>query len=391
MDLVRNPYTPAAGRRPPELVGRDRELEEMRVLIERAKGGTIGRSMVLYGLRGVGTTVLLQELHRLAHDAGWLTAQVEGSRMPGAAARAATALARDLLASARGLHRRHERVTAALRKGLGTIASFSINLGVSGVELGFERQAGRADSGDIGLDLQELLEDAADALREQGIGIAVFADEMQDLGGELLASLLTAQHRAAQRDIPFYVVGAGLPGIPGVLAESNSYAERQFDYRLVDKLSERDALQALVAPAEARGVTWRDRAARRLVEISDGYPYFIQVFGDQAWRLSPGPDITSRDVVQAEAAGAEALDDGFFATRWQRATDAERRFMRAMAAFGDRSVASEVMTRMGMPGTSPGPYRRTLIHKGLVYSPDRGQVAFTVPHMAQYITRRGEE
>lgn len=389
MDLVTNPYTPSAGRRPLELAGRDRELDEMRVLVARARVGTTGRGLVLSGLRGVGKTVLLRELHAIADDAGWLTSEIEGSRLTGAKARSRATLARDLVASARRLRSRTTVLTDKLRTALETIGAFSLKLGVAGVELGVERREGRADTGDLGFDLEELITDAAPALREQGIGIAVFVDEMQDLDTEMLGALLSAQHRAAQRDIPFYVVGAGLPNLPGVLAESNSYAERQFDYRTIAALSPDEALQALVAPAAARGVTYEQRAAQLLIHVTDGYPYFIQVYGDQAWRLSVGPHtITYTDALEAQAAGTEALDFGFFSSRWERATDAERRFMHAMAQDDGRSVASEVMTRVGMPGTSPGPYRRSLIAKGLIYSPDRGQLAFTVPHMADYISRR---
>jgi type II secretory pathway predicted ATPase ExeA len=365
------------------------------VLAARAQNRLTSRSLMLHGLRGVGKTVLLRALQHELDDRGWLTVSVEAQRDPDAQAMTRQQLERGLIAGARRQASRSSRASDKLRAALATISSFSASVapGIS-VGLAVQPAKGRADSGVLEFDLAELVEDVAPALSDAGIAFAVFVDEIQDLETSTLTALLTVQHQASQNRWPFYVFGAGLPSVPSVLAEARSYAERQFDYRTIDRLGDEDAAAAFVDPARANGADFTSEALSHLVQVSGGYPYFIQELGFHAWQSAAGPDlITIDDVRLAEAAGLAALDAGFFRARWERATKAEQRFMRAMAADNDApSLLTALVERLGKRTPSDlSVARRDLIAKGLIYASARAELAFTVPHMASYISRRHSE
>jgi hypothetical protein len=390
VDPALNPFSPGSGRRPPELVGRAAELATFATVVARTRHQLVSRGMVLTGLRGVGKTVLLNEMAQQATRAGWLTVQLEARREPTGAAAVRRMLARELISAARPL--RPQTLTGRMRTAFSTISSFNASVGATGVTLGVEIEPGRADSGDTEIDLIELVEDVAAAVAEEGRGFGIFLDEMQDLDPDTMAGLLAAQHLAGQRELPFYVVGAGLPNLPRVLTDARSYAERLFDYRPIGKLTRDDAAQALVEPAERYGARFTDDALRIVLDATDGYPYFIQEYGQAIWNLSPTKVFTEDDARAAVGFGLEHLDGGFFRARWERATPAERRFLRAMAADQDSpSQTAEVARRLGLRITSLGPSRANLMAKGLVYAPEHGLVAYTVPGMAAFVNRHLEE
>jgi hypothetical protein len=279
-----------------------------------------------------------------------------------------------------------------VKKALQAITAFSAKVGVTGISLGVEAAVGRGDSGDIEVDLPEVVQDLAEALNAVGRVFGLFIDELQDLDQDLLRALLVAQHQAGQREWPFYLIGAGLPNLPTKLAETQSYAERLFDYRTIARLPSAEAKAALVDPVASQGVAFDDEALGLLVDASGGYPYFLQEYGRAVWDVSVGPDITQADAEASIALGLERLDQGFFSSRWQRATPAERLFLVAMAEDGEGpSSSSQVAQRMGKRITSLGPARANLINKGLIYAPEHGQVAYTVPGMADYVHRHRED
>ncbi|WIB76997.1 ATP-binding protein [Curtobacterium sp. MCPF17_002] len=385
-----NPYSPGSGRRPPELVGRTNELEAFDTLRARVTNGLGDRGVVLTGLRGVGKTVLLNEMHRMADDFEWLTVRIEARRDEAGARTVRRALARELVVSARKLTR--TRLSGRMRDALGTISSFNAKVGATGIELGVTVSEGRADSGDVEVDLLELVEDVAVALGERRRAFGVFVDEMQDLDPETMGALIAAQHAANQRDWPFYIIAAGLPNLPRVLTETRSYAERLFNYRPIGKLTRDEAGQAIREPAEKLGAEYAPDALDALLDAAGGYPYFIQEYGQAAWNLSPDRLIRYDDAAAAVQFGTEQLDAGFFRSRWERATRSERRMLQAMAADGEGpSSTGAVAARMGIQPSSLGPYRAALINKGLVYSPEHGQIAFTVPGMAGYVDRHHDD
>src|SRR5439155_21857459 len=246
---------------------------------------------------------------------------------------------------------------------------------------------GRADSGDIEIDLVELLTEVAELAQDVGTGVAVLIDEMQDVAPDDISALWAACHELSQSGAPLVVVGAGLPHLPAVLSASKSYSERLFRYVRIDRLDRADADQAVLAPCsrESAGIT--DEALDALFDASGGYPYFIQAYGKAAWDAAPADPITKEDV-QVAAPEAEAeLAVGFFGSRYERATPAEREYLRAMAEMtegkDDPVGTAGIADHLGRKASSLSPARDSLLKKGLVFSAQRGQIAFTVPHFGR--------
>ncbi len=391
MDPVRNPYAPGAGQRPPELAGRDRELAQFDVVLERVARGRPERSLVLTGLRGVGKTVLLNALRSQAGRQLWGTGKIEAR--PDQSLRRPLAAALHLaVREIAPRHRDPDRVDGflgvlkafALRDSAGAGPRGRVDRWQPGIDVPAVR--GRADSGDIEIDLVELLLDAAELARDVGTGLAVFLDEMQDVPPADVSALCAACHELSQASAPLVVVGAGLPHLPAVLSASKSYSERLFRYVRIDRLDRAAADRALGAPAAEEGVSYDDAALDALYAATDGYPYFVQAYGKATWDASIRSPITAADVAVAAPEAEAELAVGFFGSRYERATPAEREYMRAMADLGDTPVAtSDVAVALGRKPSSLSPARDSLIKKGLVYSAERGSIAFTVPHFGRYL------
>jgi hypothetical protein len=391
VDPRTNPYNPGAGLRPAALAGRDADVEAFEIMADRAQNGLLSRSIVFSGLRGVGKTVLLAELAGRALDRGWLVVQIEAQyTQPD---HFSTALAVELANAARRQKRWLNRATDKISEALGSITSFQATVGAEGVSLGFERIPGRADTGNLQFDLVDLAETVGAAAREDGIGVAILVDEMQMLTTDQMSAICRSCHRSGQSALPWFVIGGGLPNLPTRLAEAESYAERLFDYRVIDRLGESDAIFALTEPAAAQQVSWERDAGQFVLDESGGYPYFLQQFGKTVWDAAAGPDtITLEDATIGVTEGQQQLDVGFYSSRWERATEAEREFLRAMAPDdGAPSRIADVTERLGKPSSrSLGPARASLIAKGIVYSPEHGMIAYTVPGMADYVRRRDD-
>ncbi|MFB6391610.1 ATP-binding protein [Polymorphospora sp. 2-325] len=405
MDPVRNPYAPGAGQRPPELAGRGRELEVFDVVLERVARSRPERSLVLTGLRGVGKTVLLNTLRSQAIGRLWGTGKIE--------ARPDQSLRRPVAAALHMAIRElapHHRAPDRIDEFLGVLKAFALRAtppagGRSRAprlrdrwQPGFDVPAatGRADSGDIEIDLVELFTDAASVATDVGTGVALFIDEMQDLGAADVSALCAACHELSQLGAPLIVVGAGLPHLPAVLSAAKSYSERLFRYQRIDRLDRIAADRALCAPAEREDVAYEPKALDLLYEKSGGYPYFVQAYGKATWDHAPRSPITAADVRVAAPEAEAELAVGFFGSRFERATPAERDYMRAMAALArvedaqsddlDAAVpTADVARSLGRKPASLSPARDALIKKGLIYSGERGTVAFTVPHFGRYL------
>jgi hypothetical protein len=245
---------------------------------------------------------------------------------------------------------------------------------------------GRADSGDLEIDLTELLSDAASIAADLGVGIALFIDEMQDIPAPDVSALCAACHELSQNGGPLIVVGAGLPHLPSVLSASKSYSERLFRYVSIDRLDRQAADIALLAPARREGADFQPAALDALYAAADGYPYFVQAYGKVTWDVAAASPVTPDDVAVAAPLAAGELAVGFFGSRYERATPAEREYMRAMALLGDEPVpTSQVADELGRKPSSVSPARDSLIKKGLIYSSERGLIAFTVPHFGRFL------
>jgi hypothetical protein len=388
---VDNPYRPGAGRRPPLLAGRGPLLDSFEVVQARAEArGEGDRSWVLNGLRGVGKTVLLGELFARATARQWITAKVEA----GATGPLPAALSRALTASMRRATGHHPE--PRLRRLLGVLKGFSLRVDPTGAfSVGIDVDAihGIADTGRLGDDLSGLLDVMAETARDLGIGVLILIDELQEAPEESLTAINTAVHHLGQLDPapPALLVGAGLPSLPAQLADATSYAERLYEYRNIGLLDPDASREALVVPARGLDVEWDPDALDTALGAAHGYPYFLQAIGKHVWDAARTDVINADDVEIGLAAARREVDDGLYRSRWERATPAQRDVMRALAHLGGEEPApvAEIAVAAGKTRTSDiSAARVELIKKGLVYAPERGLLAFTVPGMHEFVARQ---
>lgn len=388
LDPVANPYAPGAGQQPPELAGREAELRQLDVALARLAAGRPARGLVLTGLRGVGKTVLLNAMRSQAMHAGWATGKIEARLDSPLRAPVATAL-HTAVREVGG--RSQDR--QATRRFLAVLKAFSSYPSpVGGLQLAIDIDAarGRADSGNLEVDLTELFTDAATMAADLGLGVALFIDEMQDVPTADLVALCGACHEISQTGRPLLVVGAGPPPLPGALSAARPYAERLFAYVEIDRLATDAAERALVAPAAREGAEFTTEALAALTALADGYPHFLQAYGKATWDAAVASPITAFDVEAGRPDADRELAVGFFGSRYGRATRAERTYMHAMAALGDGPVSTRaVAARLGRIPSGVSPIRDGLIRKGLAYATERGMIAFTAPHFAAFL--RGQE
>lgn len=387
MDPVNNPFAPGAGTPPPELAGRDELRETVRIALGRTRLGRPTKSILMVGLRGVGKTVLLDRMREDAEAEGIHTLRVEAPESRSLPAILAPQLRQALLRLSR-----NEKAKGFAQRALRGLAGFAkaLKIKYDDIEVGFdfEPEPGLADNGDLEHDLQALLEVAGVAAQKAGTALAMFVDELQYVEEDELAALITALHRAAQRRLPVILVGAGLPQLRGRMGRAKSYAERLFDFPEIGPLTALAARTAIAKPAEAEGVKVKDDALERILQYTHGYPYFLQEWGKHAWDTASKSPITLSDVELASASAIAALDESFFRVRFDRLTPLEKRYLRAMAELGPGPHRSgDIAEKLNRDVTALGPTRNQLISKGMIWSPNHGDTAFTVPLFDEFMHR----
>lgn len=387
MDPVRNPFAPGAGTRPPELAGRDALREMARVALERIRIGRPAKSILMVGLRGVGKTVLLDQIKDDAEADGIHGVRIEAPENRSLPALLAPQLRRALLRMSANEQAR-ELAQRGLRALAGFVTALRVKFGDIEVGLDSEPEPGLADNGDLEQDLQALFETVGAAAYKAGTALVLFIDELQYVEEEELAALITSLHRTSQQRLPVTLVGAGLPQLRGRMGRAKSYAERLFEFPEVGALTEADARLAIEKPIEDEGESIDEAAIGRIVEATHGYPYFLQEWGKHVWDVSEKSPITADDVGVATELAIAALDESFFRVRFDRLTAGERVYLRAMADLGPGPHRSgDIAERLGRKVTSLGPIRNQLIHKGMVWSPSHGDTAFTVPLFDEFMKR----
>ena len=337
--------------------------------------------MIIRGLRGVGKTVLLNNFADMATERRWPSIKIE--------VLGGVSVASELLFELRSVllaQKPTRLIREQLTRALGSLKSFSLTLpDGSSVRLDVQPLAGRADSGNLSRDLTHLLEDVGDVLRKLGAGLVILLDEAHLLDKDEYEALIRALHEISQQNLPIVLVAAGLPQLPELSRTAKTYAERLFEYREIGALDRVAAHAALVMPVTAAGFTFDEDAVRHIIRRTQGYPYFIQEFGKAAWLVASGQTITLADARLADDEATRLLDAGFFRARLAVASPAERQYLRAMAALGPGPHRSSDIAKRYK--ASSGEPRAALIRKGLLYSPEYGQTAFTVPLFDEFIGR----
>ena len=388
MDRRLNPYTPNAGARPPVLVGREDELETFEVLLSRLGAGRSEQSLIIVGLRGVGKTVLLGEFRQIAEDEQWRVVEIEVAKWDDNQFR--RVLGREVRKVLHGIAPR-EKWTDRTKRAAGLLRSFTMGVDPEGkitLGLGGGPIEGSADSGVLDADLTDLFIGIGEAAKERQTGVVLLLDEIHYLGREQMEALIAAMHKTVQRALPITMAAAGLPQIHELVGEAKTYAERLFKFPEIGSLDESEAVRVLAEPAAEQSVAFSREALEHALVFTDGYPYFLQEFGEAAWNNSAGPEITGSDARNAVAVVEEKLDSGFFKVRLDRATEIQRAYLRAMAELGpEPQLANTVAKLLKRTSQQCGGARKQLIDKGLLYTTEHGYAAFTVPRFDQYLKR----
>jgi hypothetical protein len=387
MNPVTNPFAPGAGSPPPELAGRDRLREDVRIAIARIRAGKHAKSVLMVGLRGVGKTVLLDRMRADAEADGIYTVRAETPENRSLPALLAPQLRAALLrlsasAKAKKLAETGLRALAGFAKGL--------KLKFKDIEVGFDfdPQPGLADNGNLEEDLTTLLEAVGHAAKSAGTAVILFLDEIQYIEEVQFAALISSLHRCAQTNLPLTVVGAGLPLLRGLAGEAKSYAERLFDFPVIGPLSPADARLAIVKPVRDEGADITPDALESIIEQTHGYPYFLQEWGKHAWDVARESPINLHDVTLASMQAVAALDESFFRVRFDRLTPKEKIYLRAMAELGPGPQRSgDVAAVLKRTVNATAPLRQSLIVKGMLWSPSHGDTEFTVPLFDQFMKR----
>lgn len=386
MDPRRNPFTPGAGSQPPELAGRDELVERIAIYLDRIALGRQARSVILYGVRGVGKTVLLGKVRAEAESRGLFSVRIEAPEDRSLPA----VLAGPLRATLLRLDRM-ESAKAGAKRALRALAGFAkLKVSYHDVEVGIDLspEPGLADSGDLELDLTDLFAAVGEAAKERGTAVVLYMDEIQYIREQELAAFIAAMHATAQADLPLTMVGAGLPQLLAQMGRAKSYSERLFEFHEVAKLNPGAAANAITLPIEREGEEIEPEAVRAIVEATEGYPYYIQEFAKHAWDLAFCSPITLQDVANATVTAVAELDASFFRVRFDRLTPTEKRYMRAMAGLGPGPHRSgDIAEVLAKQVTQLAPIRNSLIKKGMLYSPAHGDTAFTVPMFDAFMKR----
>ena len=387
MDPVRNPYSPGAGTPPPELAGRGDIIDNARIALERIRIGRSSKSMILVGLRGVGKTVLLDRIRENAEASRLCTLWIEA---PGNRSLPSMLAPQLRLALLRLSHREKARALAerALRGLAGFVRALKVRYQDIDVGLDFSPEAGLADNGDLETDLQDLMEVVGAAAQADETCVVIFTDELQYVSQDELAALIMALHRAAQRQLPVTLFGAGLPQVRGRMGKAKSYAERLFEFAEIGALLPEDAKLALAKPAQDEGVEIESAALDLLVPQTKCYPYLLQEWGKCLWDVATASPITAVNVEVASRQVTAGLDESFFRVRFDQLTLTEKRYLRAMAELGEGPHRSgDIAQVLGRRVQALAPTRSQLINKGMLWSPSHGDTAFTVPMFDQFMLR----
>lgn len=391
MDPQTNPYNPGAGYPPPELVGRDALISQFRIALGRRISGRHGKHIFLIGLRGVGKTVLLYHVRSLAKEMGYEVIFGEAASSGPSAGTFPARVARkigDMLPQLTmgPASKTAERIRRSLR-------AFSVSVSPDGVSLRIDSDPNpsHADYGFIEEDLTDLVVAVGEAATERKKGVLIAVDEVQDLHEGELAALIAAVHQVDQMQLPVLLIGAGLPHLPGKACDAKSYSERLFQFPELARLSHEDSEAALVLPASRVGVEIEKAALGLMVEASEGYPYFIQQWGNCTWDVAKDKTIGEHDVKAAESLVEARLDQDFYQGRMGRLTQKEIEYLRAMANIGAEPYKSaDIAEALGVQQSSMSNRRKDLINKGMIYSPSHGELAFSVPMFDKYLKRTGD-
>lgn len=385
----RNPYTPGAGKTPKFIAGRDDIIENAEQNIKATLSGYPSRSIIYYGLRGVGKTVILNAIEEICDNEYVLNCHIEvkdDSNFIKSLSIACNGFIQSISAK--------EDIKDKLSKLLAVFKSFTtkynpedntFSFSLSDQPIGY----GNAGTGDLANDITELLVTLGKYAKNINEAICFCIDEIQYAKVVELEALVTAIHRINQLDLPIVFFCAGLPKILKTMGEIKSYTERLFEFIKIDSLTQSEAKAAITIPAEKLKVKYTDAALTEIIQITEGYPYFIQELCSTIWSEHNKTNLIDlADVTQYIGLTYNKLDVGFFMVRYDRCTPKEKDFIVAMVLCDKLPcTVANVACIMSSSSKSISPLRAQLINKGIIYATGHGEIDFTVPQFDKFLKR----
>lgn len=382
-----NPYRPGTGLMPTYLAGRDEDIRNVEQMFEALTMNIPTQSIIFSGLRGVGKTVLINRLQKIAENKGIFCKHIEVETRNDFISQIAScsqSFLREVSTK--------EKVKNLIKKSLDSIKSLVISFDPNGNTFSLSVQERELyQSNNLIQSLTDVFSAIGETAYESETPICFFIDEIQYMKSEELGSLIAALHRSNQLGYPIMIVGAGLPKIYKMLSDEKSYSERLFIYQEIDSLNPEQAMQAITEPVKRFGVTYSDDAVKKIVDITKGYPFFIQQLCQIVYQKVDVSDIGYEDVTGCIDEFFESLDNGFFKVRYERCADSDKKFVFAMVRCGHLPCAiSNIAHHLSKPVTSISTTRAQLINKGIIYPVRHKKLDFTVPEFSGFIERLDE-
>jgi len=378
---------------PPTLVGRERVIRRFEIAIQRLSEGRHQNSFLLMGRRGVGKTVLLREFGRIAEHRGWICRHIEAGESQDFEVTVDGAV-REALArlSSRGAVLDH------VSRLVDIVKSFHVRWQIPGggdVEMGLNPRSDLTGSHSMAGNILDIFVETGRIAKKRGRGVLITIDETQFLEAGLLSSLMKGLHRISQERLPILVIGTTMPwtterGDTGATEHlPPTYAGRVFEHEFIDRLEHFDARAALAEPAEAVGVCWNPDALDLVVDLTRGYPFYLQVFGKHVWDIAVGPNqITVVDVEMATPHAYGELDSGFFRRLIERTTHTERSYLARIACLGSGPYANGDVARvLEISADEVHGVLNSLIKREILYISGMNDISFAVPMFAEFARR----
>lgn len=382
-----NPYRPGAGLKPTYLAGRDKDIQSVEQMFEALTWNIPTQSVIFSGLRGVGKTVLLNRLQEIAEEKNIFCKHIEVEERNDFISQIAVcsqSYLRQISAK--------EKFKSLIQKPLDAIKSLVVSFDPNENTFSLSLQERELyQSNNLTQSLTDVFTAIGEAAYKANMPICFFIDEIQYIKQEELSALIAAIHRTNQLSYPIMLIGAGLPKIYKMLSEAKSYLERLFWYKEIDSLTVDQARQAIQEPASNFGVTYTEDATNRIIEVTKGYPFFLQQMCQIVYNNTDEKCIKLHDVENSVNEFFEVLDNGFFKVRYERCSEAEKKFIFAMVKCGILPCTiSNIASILEKDTTTASPVRAQLISKGIIYAVRYKELDFTVPEFDKYIQRLDE-
>lgn len=382
-----NPYRPGAGLMPTYLAGRDEDIQTVEQMFIALTMNIPTQSIIFSGLRGVGKTVLINKLQKIAEDKDIFCKHIEVEDRDD--------FISQIVSCSQSFLRKvsaKEKFKHLIQKPLDALKALTVSFDPNDSTFSMSLQERELyTSTNLTQSLTDVFTTIGETAYKSETPICFFIDEIQYMKAKELGSLIAALHRSNQLGYPVMMIGAGLPKIYKMLSDEKSYSERLFFYKEIGALTDEQSKNAIIMPAQKFGVTYSEDAVEEIISVTKGYPFFIQQMCQIVYQNTDEKRIEQKHVEDNMNDFLKTLDTGFFKVRYERCADSDKKFVFAMVKCGDLPCTiSNVAHNLHKSVNSISTTRAQLIGKGIIYPIRYKELDFTVPEFDKYVMRLDE-